>query len=239
MNKVLVTGAARRVGRGIALWFARAGWDVAIHCRVLDADAQSAAQEIRNLGRKAVIVDGDLEDAAALGTIVPRAADALGGLDALINSAAIIEKGNVSDVTREQFERHHRINLWAPLVLSRDFAALEREGIIIHLSDALEKWSMSPDFAAYALSKHGLAHLMRLQSEAWAPRIRVNVIALGATLPAKGEEELFKKIAASNPSGRTSSVEEVCDTIRFFLDSHAVTGRIVSLEGAVSGGSSP
>lgn len=235
---VLITGAAQRLGRAYALSLSKAGWDVAIHYNSSAAPARALAALIAKQGRKAYLVKADLSNAEAVATIIPSLVKQRVSLDCLINNAAVFEKDTLATLTPKRWEAHTQVNLLAPLMLMRDFAAHYKgtTGNIINITDGLHGWSMSGEFLSYALSKHSLSHATEMLARQLAPHIRLNAIAPGATLKGprdkKSTFDTFKKII---PLARLSSPQEICDAIHYILASPSLTGQILSLGGGMNG----
>ncbi|MCC7260015.1 MAG: SDR family oxidoreductase [Alphaproteobacteria bacterium] len=235
----LITGAAKRVGRAIALHLAAQGWNIALHYHRSRSDAERTAAEIAALGRKAALIEADLADADAVARIFPAAQNALGTVSLLINNASVFGRDALANFTRDSWGAHMDINLYAPLLLSRDFAAAWKDigqtgGNIIHLTDGCEGWSLSPNFLTYTLSKAGLAALVPLLAQELAPAIRVNAIAPGFTLPSPFEDQAaFEKLAGHAPLKCLSSPEEVCGAVDFIINSQSVTGQTLALNGGL------
>jgi pteridine reductase len=229
---VLITGAARRVGRELALSVARAGGDVVIHYGHSQAQAQSLSEEIQNLGRKAYLLQADLKDPSQVSTLIPRAS-ANGTLFALVNNAAIFEPLNWQSSTLEDWNHHLMVNLTTPFLLSQAFARLlpsDGAGRIINLLDwrALRP---SADHLPYTISKSALAALTRSLAVALAPRITVNALALGAVLP-PNQGDAPPNILKNIPAGRWADLEEVGQALIFLLDGPAyITGEIIHIDG--------
>lgn len=231
---VLITGGAVRLGRITALLLARKGWQVAIHYRESAADADSAVEELRACGVKAVAVQGDLMQVEAA-DIVRKAADGLGmPLTALVNNAAAFTKNNLHDFTREGWLRHMDTNLYAPLALTRAFAVQLPDGArgaVVNLIDGCEAMCLSPNFLTYTLSKQGLAEATRLLAKELAPAIRVNGVSPGLTLPKDGEEEMFGRLVARLPLQQATEPEDIAGAIAYFLETASITGQILALDG--------
>lgn len=230
----LVTGGAKRVGRAIALALAREGWDVCVHYDRSRAEAEATASEARQFGVKAAAVQADLEDAAAAPGLVARAADAVGPLACLVNNASIFEMDKIDSVTVESWDRHLDVNLRAPLLLSQAFARqlpADWEGVIVNLLDQ-RVWRLTPFFLSYTVSKAGLWTLTRTLAMALAPRIRVNGVGPGPTLPSTRQTpEQFARQQASTLLGRGASPEEIADAVLFILRARAMTGQMIALDG--------
>ena len=232
LNKtVLITGSARRVGRLFALGCAKAGADIFIHHGHSAEEAASTKSEIDALGRRAWILQADLNQPEDAAKLISRANE-LSPLDALVNSAAIFEPLTLDDTGLSDWERHMRINLTAPFLLSQTFAAQlaeDAEGRIVNILD----WrALRPgaDHFPYTISKAALAALTRSMAAALAPLITVNGLALGAVLPPAdgGGADVIEKV----PAGRWSEADEVQQALVFLLGGPAyVTGEIIHVDG--------
>ncbi|HEY7687106.1 MAG TPA: SDR family oxidoreductase, partial [Dongiaceae bacterium] len=211
-GNALVTGAAKRIGRAIALDLASAGWNVAIHYRESADEAASAAREVQSMGRRAVAVRADLTREAEVLQIVPQASAALGPLTCLVNSASTFVMDDIRSVTRASWDQHIETNLRAPLVLSQAFAAQlpeQQPGAIINMLDE-RVWKLTPYFLSYTVAKCGLWTLTQTLALALAPRIRVNGIGPGPTLPSpRQSDEQFRAQWDSMPLKRGTTPAEI------------------------------
>ncbi len=230
---ILVTGAARRVGRILALACGRAGADVVIHHGHSPAEASSVQKEIASFGRRAWVLAADLSHADELSRLISRANE-FGPLYGLVNSAAIFERLSFNDTTLDDWERHLSINLTAPFLLSQAFARQvpeDGEGRIVNILD----WrALRPgaDHFPYTVSKAALAALTKSLAVALAPRITVNGLALGAVLPPADDPSARDKIINSIPAKRWSEAREVEEALVFLLAGPAyVTGEIIHVDG--------
>ena len=230
----LVTGAARRIGRAIALDLARAGWDVAIHYQTSRSEADSAVAEIRALGRRSVAIAADLGREADTSELVPAAGAALGPLALLINNASRFDRDTALGATRGSWDAHLETNLRAPFVLIQAFARQLPEtakGNVINILDE-RVWNLTPGFVSYTVSKAGLWTLTQTLALALAPRIRVNGIGPGPTLPSPRQTpEHFAEQCASTPLGIGTTPEEICRAVRFILEAASMTGQMIALDG--------
>lgn len=235
IKTALVTGAGKRIGREIALYLAREGWDVALHCRHSSREAEALAAEIVAMSRETALLQADLADAASSSALIGKAANVLGPLSLLVHNAAVFEKEGLTHFSHESFTRHMAVNLEAPLHLSRDFAAQAPAGSnIICLLDGMEGWSMSPAYLSYALSKQGLREAVRLLARPLAPKVRINGIAPGATLEGIGDApDSFKRLGEKTPLQRTSAPREILAALAFLLGSPGVTGQVIDLSGGM------
>lgn len=233
----LVTGAARRIGRAIALALAEAGFDVALHYGTSAAAAEETAAAIRALGgRRAATLRADLAREAEVTALLPAAAAALGGpVGVLVNNASVFRRDEWHDATRAGWDAHLEPNLRAPFVLTQEFARAlpaEAEGCVVNLLDQ-RVLSLTPHFVSYTVSKAALWALTRSLALALAPRrIRVNGVGPGPALPsARQTPEQFARQCASTPLGRGTSPEEVARAVLGILALPAMTGQMIALDG--------
>lgn len=230
----LITGAARRIGRAIALDLGRRGWRVGVHYHASRAEAEEVVTLIRESGAEAIALEADLMDEAAVQALVPRATGALGPLTCLINNASPFENDSVATATRASWDMHIETNLRAPFVLTQHFAAQlpeSMEGNIINMLDQ-RIWRLNPHFVSYTLSKAGLWVLTQTMAQALGPRIRVNGIGPGPAMKSKRQSEAhFHRQQSATILGRGPTTEEICDAVRFLLAARSVTGQMIALDG--------
>jgi NAD(P)-dependent dehydrogenase (short-subunit alcohol dehydrogenase family) len=230
----LVTGAAKRIGRTIALDLAAAGWAVAVHYHRSGEAAEALVGEIKAAGGRAVALAADLAREAEVETLVPRATAALGPLAGLVNNASEFEMDKIDTVTRASWDAHIEANLRAPLVLSQAFARqlpAARDGNIINLLDQ-RVLNLTPYFLSYTVAKAGLWTLTQTMALALAPRIRVNGIGPGPTLPSPRQTaEQFAAQNAAMPLGHGTTPEEIANAVSFILASPSMTGQLIALDG--------
>jgi len=230
----LVTGAARRIGRAIALDLARQGWDVAVHYHRSEAEARQVVAEIEAMGRRAIALPADLTEEAQVLTLVPDANATLGPLTLLVNNASAFEMDKIDTATRESWDQHLETNLRAPLVLTQAFAKQlpeGRPGNIVNLLDQ-RVWKPTPYFLSYTVPKMGLWTLTRTCALALAPTIRVNGIGPGPTLPSTRQtDEQFRRQCEAMPLRRGTTPAEICDALRFILSAPSMTGQMIALDG--------
>lgn len=230
---VLITGAARRIGRAIALDLARHGWSIVVHCNTSRDAAEEVAAEVRELGGEAAVVRADLADESDVAGLVDASASALGPLACLINNASVFENDTARTATREGWDRHMGINLRAPFVLTQAFVAqlpADTEGNVINMIDQ-RVWNLKPQFMSYTLSKAGLWALTQILAQELAPQVRVNAIGPGPTLRnIHQSEESFAREWSSVLLKRKVELGEICDAVRFILDAHSMTGQMIALD---------
>jgi NAD(P)-dependent dehydrogenase (short-subunit alcohol dehydrogenase family) len=244
MTKALVTGAARRLGREMALYLAARGYDVAVHYATSADEAEALVAEIRAMGQASVALKADLLNEGEMQTLVSRAADALDGpLTVLINNASIFEYDTITSATRDSWDRHMESNLRAPFVLTQQFSAQAptvqmdecgepvAAGLVINMVDQRVR-KLTPEFMTYTIAKMGLWALTQTTAQALAPHVRVNAIGPGPTLRGgRQSEEHFAKQRAATILNRGASTGDVTAALGYFLDAHSVTGQLLCVDG--------
>ena len=227
---ILITGAARRLGRVFALACARAGANVVIHHGHSAADAETLHAEINELGRKAWIMQADLSDSSQTQDLIPVISRST-PIHFLINSAAIFESLTFDTTSIEDWEKHIAINLTAAFLLSQSFARQAEQGA--RIINVLDWRALRPgaDHFPYTISKSALAAMTKSMAVALAPRITVNALALGAILPPSDgnkNPEIIKNV----PLQRWAEIDEVEQALLFLLTSPAyITGEIIHVDG--------
>lgn len=229
----LVTGGARRIGRTLVRACAQAGYDVAIHCRVVDDDAQSAAAEVRSLGRRASLHPCDLRREAETAPLIGEIEAELGLVTLLVNSASVFEEDSFPSMNRASWDAHLETNLRAPLVLAQAFARripADREGLIVNILDQ-RVLSPAPDFFSYSLSKSALWDATRMLAKALAPRIRVNAIGPGPVLASIHQTDAdFAAEAQGSLLGRPVDPAEIGQALTYLIDARSVTGQMIAVD---------
>jgi len=230
----LVTGAGRRIGQAIAIGLARAGCDVAVHYHGSASGAEQTARAIRGAGRRAELVQADLTDPHAARGLADQAARVLKRLDVVVNSAAIMVRQPVEDVTPESWDATLDLNLRATFFVSQGaIPHLRRaKGKIVNIADlaGLEPW---PAYVPHCISKAGVVMLTKALARALAPDIAVNAIAPGAVLlPEEWDEQSREHIRETTPLDRLGAPADVVAAVRFLLaDTDYVTGTVLVIDG--------
>jgi NAD(P)-dependent dehydrogenase (short-subunit alcohol dehydrogenase family) len=230
----LVTGAAGRLGAAIAAALAASGYAVLIHHRSgMDAAAELAAG-IRQTGGQAAALKADLAVRRQRAALIGRAAKPFGPLTVLVNNASSFEPDAVADLDEELWDRHLAIHLEAPAFLARDFAVQlpdEVQGNIINIIDE-RVLHLTPSHFSYTLSKAALWTMTQTMAQSLAPRIRVNAVGPGATLPDKNQPETaFRRAQAAAPLGYGATSEDVTEAVLYLLRARSVTGQMIALDG--------
>ncbi len=237
----LVTGAARRIGRAIALGLAADGADVVVHYGTAHAAAAATARDAAAHGVQAAAVAADLADPAAIDALVADAAERFGRLDVVVNSASTFDRQPLGAITAADWDRALDVNLRAPFLLCQAAAphlaaAPRRDGetaLVVNLADlsGVHPWR---EHVQHGVSKAGLIHLTRILARELAPAVRVNAIVPGAILPPSGADvgdDWGALTRARVPLGRVGDVDDVVRTVRYFAQSPFVTGAIVAVDG--------
>jgi NAD(P)-dependent dehydrogenase (short-subunit alcohol dehydrogenase family) len=229
----LVTGAARRIGRVIALRLAREGHDVVIHCNESRGEAEAVLREVASLGRRGVIVAADLADAEACVGLMRDARAAIGPIGLLVNNASRFAPDEAQSFTTQGFDAHLSVNLRAPLILAREMAAAlpaGAGGAVVNILDQRVA-KPTPHFFSYGLSKAALFDATHILAQALAPRIRVNAVAPGPTLSnARQRPEDFAKQGAGSALQRTVAPEEIADAVAYLAQARSVTGQTLFVD---------
>jgi pteridine reductase len=233
-RRALVTGAGRRVGQAIAVGLARAGCDVAVHYHGSRSGADDTRREIQALGRRAELITADLRDAAAARRLADQAAAALGGLDVLVNSAAVMIEQPVEDVTPESWDQTLDLNLRAYFFVVQGCIPHLRSarGKIVNMADeaAFEPW---PRYVPHCVSKAGVVMLTQVLARALAPDVTVNAVAPGAVLlPEAWDEATRQHFTRTTPLNRLGSPDDVVQAVRYLLEGgDYVTGTTLVVDG--------
>lgn len=227
---VLVTGSAQRLGRAIVLHLAAQGWDIAVHYRGSADAAAATAQEARALGARAETFGADLADEAECSALLPAVVEHFGHVDAVVNNASLFEYDQVADFSYAAMDRHWRANTAPAIVLARALHAAGG-GVVVNLLDQ-KLWNPNPDYLSYTLSKAALDAATTLLAQALAPNTRVCGVAPGVTLvsgPMDSDE--FERAHKLTPLQRSSTPEDIARAVLFLLQSPAITGTTLLVDG--------
>ena len=230
----LVTGGAQRIGRAIAAALAQRGYAVAVQTRHSGDAAAALVSEIVAAGGRAAVVEADLADHAAVLRLVPAAAAQVGPLTLLVNNAAEFEPDEIGALDRARFDRHFAVNLRAPIFLAEAFAAqapADADAAIVNLLDQ-RVFKPTPRFLSYGLTKSALFAATTTLAQALAPRIRVNAVAPGPTLPSPRQTaEQFARQAASVPLQRGPTPQDIAAAVLYLAQASSVTGTVIAVDG--------
>lgn len=233
-----MTGAARRIGREIAVLLAEHGWSIAVHHRASPEQAQETLDLCQKLNAKAICFQTDLSTEAACRALFANVVSAFGQVDAVINCAALFELDEDSGVSFEGLDAHFKTNTAAPVLLTsllyehrkaREVSALV--ACVVNLLDQ-KLWNPNPDFLSYTLSKAALKEATTLQAQAYAPLVRVVGIAPGLTLPSHMmSAEKFAQLHQQAPLGQSSDAADIALAVHFLLQSKSITGETILVDG--------
>ncbi len=232
-RRVLVTGASRRIGAAIARHLGAHQWAVAVHHHASPEDAEAMAMDIRNAGGTACVVQGDLEHAGTAPALIAAAREGLGGpITGLVNNASLFAWDTHALTDFALLDTHMRVNLGAPVALASALAAQPdlSEGAVVNLLDQKVS-NLNPDFFTYSCSKVALAGATEMLAQALSPRIRVNAVSPGLTLPSLDQsEEEFAQTCGENLLRRRVAVEDIATTVALLLESRSITGQNIFVD---------
>ena len=233
----LVTGAAKRIGRHIALRLAQRGWDIVVHYGQSAQEAAQVVAEIEQIGRRALAVQADLGNVEQVKAIVPQALAMFGRLDCVVNNASLFEADDVEDFSQACLDKHMHANLMAPIMLAQALhAALPNDvdaGIasVINILDQ-KLFNLNPDYLSYTLSKAALQTATTTLAQALAPKVRVVGIAPGLSLLSGDQSESYFQAAHKvTPLGRSSTPEDIADAVCYVATAKSITGTTLLVDG--------
>jgi len=229
----LVTGAGHRVGRAIALALGGRGMRVAVHYNAAADGAQETVRLLGDMGAEGRAIPADLTHADAAGELIGKVTQQFGGLDVLVNSAAVMIRTPFGEVTPQQWDTIMSLNLRAPFFLAQAAAPFLKKarGAIVNIADlaAFETW---PAYMPHGISKAGIVDMNRALARVLAPEVRVGAVAPGTVLlPDNWSEEGAEHLRATTPLARNGSPKDVTDTVLFILDSDYLTGETIIVDG--------
>jgi NAD(P)-dependent dehydrogenase (short-subunit alcohol dehydrogenase family) len=231
---VLVTGAARRLGREIVLHLARQDWRVGVHYHHSESEAVALVEAIEALGGKALAFKADLSQVDALEPLITSCAEKLGIPTCLVNNAACFEWDDIATLDPAGWQAHLDIDLRAPVFLTKAFARIlpqPERGSVINMIDQ-RVWRLTPEFLSYTIAKSALWTATRTLAQALSPRIRVNAIGPGPVLPSQKQSlSDFERECRATPLERGATPAEICAAIDFLLATSSVTGQMIALDG--------
>jgi NAD(P)-dependent dehydrogenase (short-subunit alcohol dehydrogenase family) len=230
----LVTGGAKRIGRTIALALAEQGWDVVVHYGHSGNDANDVVRTIASIGRRAVALQCDLANEAAVKELLPRAMEALGPVTCVVNNASLFEYDDATNFSYAQLDAHMHANLAAPVLLARclfDATPAGEQAVVVNLLDQ-KLYNLNPDFLSYTLSKAGLHTATTVLAQALAPKVRVVGVAPGISL-VSGDQTAdgFAKAHQLTPLGKSSTPDDIAAAVCFVATAPAVTGTTLVVDG--------
>jgi len=232
----LVTGAAKRIGRTIALALAQRGWEIVVHYHRSADEAMTTVSDIELLGQRAIAMQCDLADESAVKHLLTEAAHAISAqhISCVVNNASLFAQDSAADFSFASLDAHMHANLGAPVLLAQALHAMTPEGsqsVIVNLLDQ-KLFNLNPDFLSYTLSKAALQTATITLAQALAPKVRVVGVAPGITLVSGDQtEDGFAKAHTMTPLGRSSTAEDVASTVCFVAGNPAITGTTLLVDG--------
>ncbi|MFZ6687777.1 SDR family oxidoreductase [Undibacterium sp. SXout11W] len=231
---VLVTGAAKRIGRHIALAMAQQGWDVVVHFGTSTDAAAEVVAQIAAMGQRAVAIQADLDDEQATRALFNSAREAMGAIHCVVNNASLFEEDRASTFSQHCLDQHMHANLAAPIILAHALHAATPEGqqaSVINLLDQ-KLYNLNPDFLSYTLSKAALQCATTMLAQALAPKVRVVGVAPGITMVSGHQTEADFSVAhQATPLGYSSTPEDIARSVLFIANSPAMTGTTLLVDG--------
>lgn len=233
----LVTGAAKRIGREIALAMARHGWDIVVHYGRSSVEAIQLVKDIESLGRRALAVQADLAEVAEIKKIVPQALAYFGHVDCVVNNASLFEADNIEDFSQSCLDSHMHANLMAPLMLAQALYvnlpenAEAGKAVVINILDQ-KLFNMNPDYLSYTLSKAALHTATTSLAQALAPKVRVVGVAPGLSM-VSGDQSAsdFEAAHQVTPLGRSSTPQDIAEAVCYVAGARAITGTTLLVDG--------
>jgi len=232
-KNLLITGAATRVGKAIAIHFAERGWNIALHYHRSSSKAKKLKKIIEQNWVKVALIKADLKNIKQTEKIIPLARKKLGIIDCLINNAALFEKDDIANFTTKSWNNHLNINLLAPTILTKQFAKQASKNTISNIINIIDQriFNLTPFFMSYTISKSGLQTLTKTMAMRLGPSIKVNAIAPGPTLKSKRQTDRhFRNQVRSTLLKKSVSSEDICDTVEFLINNNSVTGQILAVD---------
>ena len=233
-NKILlITGAATRVGKAIALHFAERGWNIALHYFRSSGKAKELKKIIEQHWVKVALIKADLKNPKQTEKIIPFAKKKLGTIDCLINNAALFEKDDIANFTTKSWNDHLNINLLAPAILTKQFAKQASKKTVSNIINIIDQriFNLTPFFMSYTVSKSGLQTLTKTMAMRLGPNIKVNGIAPGPTIKSKRQTDRhFRNQVKSTLLKKSVHLDDICNAIELLIENNSITGQIIAVD---------
>jgi NAD(P)-dependent dehydrogenase (short-subunit alcohol dehydrogenase family) len=231
-KKIIITGGATRIGAAIAKKLSGPGVEIVIHYNKSKSIAEKLKIELSEKKTRVYLVKGDLSKEQDLKKIIELSKIKLKYFDCLINNASLFENDKLESFTSKSWDNHINVNLKAPAYLSKEFAKNVKRGNnnVINIIDQ-RVFKLTPYFFSYTLSKTGLYTLTKTSAMSLAPKIRVNGVAPGPTIKNQRQSEThFRKQYLATPLKRQVNVEQICNTVDFFIKNISITGQVIAVD---------
>jgi len=232
-KNLLITGGSTRIGKEIALHFAKRGWNIIIHYFKSSSEARILKKIIEKNKVKAILIKADLKNRKQVENIFFLAKKELGKIDCLINNAALFEKDDILNFTSKNWNDHLNINLLAPAILIKNFAKQAPKKTSSNIINIIDQrvFKLTPIFMSYTLSKSALYTLTKTMAMRLGPSIKVNGIAPGPTIKSKRQStKHFNKQARSTLLKKPVGLKDICDTVEFLINNNSITGQVIAVD---------
>ena len=232
-KNLLITGAATRVGKAIALHFSERGWNIALHYFRSSSKAKKLKKIIEQNLVKVVLIKADLKNPKQIEKVMPIARKKLGTIDCLINNAALFEKDDITNFSTKSWYDHLNINLLAPTILTKQFAKQASKKTVSYIINIIDQriFNLTPFFMSYTISKSGLQTLTKTMAMRLGPNIKVNAIAPGPTMKSKRQTDRhFRNQVKSTLLKKSVKAEDICDAVEFLISNNSITGQIIAVD---------
>ena len=238
MNKnILITGASQRIGKELSLYFAKMGWNIAVHFNKSKKQAIILKKEIEKYSVKCVCIQANLLDTKKIKKIITMAKKKLGSIDCVINNASVFNNDDILNFNESSWNSHIKTNLLAPAILIKEFSKikdLSKNKSIINILDQ-RIFKLTPYFFSYTISKTALHTLTKTSAMKLAPKIRVNAIAPGPVLKNKRQtQKHFNKQSKNTLLGKPVKIEDICKTAYLLAISETITGQVIAIDSGQS-----
>jgi len=232
-KNLLITGAATRVGKAIALHFAERGWNIGLHYFRSSSKAKKLKKIIEQNRVQVALIKADLKNPKQTEKIIFLAKKKLGTIDCLVNNAALFEKDDIANFTTKGWNDHLNINLLAPAILTKQFAKQAKKKTVSNIINIIDQriFNLTPYFMSYTISKSGLQTLTKTMASRLGPNIKVNAIAPGPTIKSKRQTDRhFRNQVRSTLLKKSVRSEDICDTVEFLVNNNSITGQIIAVD---------
>jgi NAD(P)-dependent dehydrogenase (short-subunit alcohol dehydrogenase family) len=238
MNKsILITGSSQRIGKAVCLYFAKKGWNIAIHFNKSKKKAEILKKEIERYGVKCVYIQGNLLNAKIIKGLIASVKKKLGNIDCIINNASIFNNDSILNFSKKSWNEHIKINLFAPAIFIKEFSKIKNPSQNKSIINILDQriFKLTPYFFSYTISKTGLHILTKTAAMKLAPKIRVNAIAPGPVFKnIRQTQKHFNKQSKNTLLGKSVKIEDICKTAYLFANSKTITGQVIAVDSGQS-----
>lgn len=233
MSVVFITGAAVRIGRDIAIHFAKKRYVVVAHYNSSDKEASILESELKSYNKESFIIKADFQEESSYKNLIKNVYEVCGRIDVLIHNASIFEFDDINTCNKDLFDRHININLWAPIFLTKEFIALKQK-INQNIVMILDQRVLNPtqNFLSYTVTKTSLFTLTRTLAMHLAPLIRVNAIGPGPTYKNKFQGHMdFHEQTLRTLLKKPVDPIDICSAIDFLIENNSITGQMIAIDG--------